>query len=126
MKINEFHHIGLKTADLDRSAAFYGALGAEETTRFKLPSGRSIAMLAFSPEYVIEVIEGKEGEAAPAAGWVHIALKTENCDEAFEAAVQAGAAVQTAPEDKMLGSTLARIAFVTGPDGETVEFFQEK
>jgi len=38
MKINEFHHIGLKTADLDRSAAFYGALGAEETTRFKLPS----------------------------------------------------------------------------------------
>lgn len=122
-----FHHIGLKTADIDKSLAFYAAIGGKELYHFTMPSGRTIYMISLGEKSVIEIIPGKEGEAAPAAGWVHIALDTDNCDAAFDAAVAAGAAVQSAPEDKQLGeSGIFRLAFVEGPDGEVIEFSQKK
>ena len=122
-----FHHIALKTADMEKSLSFYAAIGGEELYHFTMPSGRTIYMVSLGEKSVLEIIPGKEGEPAPAAGWIHIALDTDDCDSDFNAAVAAGAGVQSAPEDKQLGeSGLYRLAYVIGPDGEVIEFFQKK
>jgi hypothetical protein len=62
----------------------------------------------------------------PAAANVltHIALATTDTRGATERVRQAGYPIATEPKDVQLGPIAATIAFFTGPNGETIEFFQ--
>ncbi len=59
---------------------------------------------------------------------IHFALRTTNTDAATARAVAAGFKVTVPPKDVTIqGTPLTlpiRIAFVQGPDGEMIEFFQ--
>ena len=58
---------------------------------------------------------------------LHLAFRTPSCDASFARALAAGAAVVSEPKTVTIASdppTTVRIAFCTGPDGETIEFFQ--
>ena len=84
-------------------------------------------MVSLGEGSVIEIIPGREGAPTLNAGWAHLALCSDECDADFAVAVAAGAGVQSAPEDKQLGeSGMFRLAYVIGPDGEVIEFFQKK
>lgn len=129
MRYSGFHHIGLSVRDAQKSLAFYTeGLGGKEVFRFAMggdPS-RIIYLIEMGPGAVMEIIPNGTGEPESAAKWAHIALETSDARAAFESAVAAGAIVKSAPADMMLGTMAVVNAFVYGPEGETIEFFEVK
>lgn len=123
-----FHHIALKASDFEKSFAFYQALGMKCVARWSNASG-DVAMLDVGDGGRIELF-GDGSDEIPAIGkWEHFALGVEDVDAAFEKAVSIGAVPRTPPMSVKLNAQPApftiRIAFVKGPDGETIEFFRE-
>lgn len=122
-----FHHIGLKVRDFDASLKFYLALGGKEVFRFPMGnSGRFIALVEMAPGAVVEIIPSGFEEKEACARWAHIALAAPDCRKAYEKALAAGAVCASEPKDGMLGTMAVCNAFVLGPDGESIEFFQVK
>lgn len=124
---NGYHHIGLVVQDAEKSLQFYTeGLGGKVTFCFPLgDSGKTITLVDLGGGAVVEIIpRGQNGDEANAR-WAHIAVATDDARSAFSRAVDAGALVQSAPKDIHLGTLPVCTAFVTGPDGEVIEFFQE-
>ena len=128
MTFNGFHHIGLIVDDAARSLTFYTeGLGGKVTHSFPMgDSGKIIYLVDLGGNAVVEIIpRGLEGDQANAR-WAHIAVATDDVPAAYALALKAGAAPQSAPQDLVLGGMAVSNAFVVGPDGESVEFFQVK
>ena len=126
MKIDGYHHIGLIVEDEDKSLAFYEKLGAKKVFSFPMggADGKNIYLVDIGGHAVIEIVpRGNKGEESNAR-FAHIALNTDDTSALYELAVKAGAESRTEPRDVNLGTMKARIAFVLGPDKETLEFFQ--
>ena len=123
------HHIALATADFDRTLEFYtDGLGCQLARIWGEGSGRA-AMLDIGNGVLIEVFANGTPDPAQNEKWVHIAFKTSNPDQAYANAIKAGAASHMEPKDMTIQSDPpmdVRIAFVKGPSGEIIEFFQEK
>lgn len=128
MKFNGYHHIGLYTQDLTKSLAFYTeGLGGKITFSFPMGiTGKTIYLVDLGGNAVVEIIPKGNGEAESNAHWVHIAVATDDARAAYERAIKAGARTQSEPQDLVLGTMAVCNAFVTGPDGEVIEFFQVK
>ena len=91
------------------------------------------AMLDIGDGGCIEMFAGGKPReiVSDAAGWFfHLAIGTDDPDAAFRRAVEAGAKEKNAPYDACIGDVHGdvplHIAFVSGPDGEVIEFFQRK
>lgn len=128
MDVHGFHHIGLIVNDMDKSLDFYTkGLGGKIVHQFPMSGSEKIIYLVdLGENAVVELIpRGPQGEAANAR-WAHIALATRDARADFAQAIQAGAAVHVAPQDMMLGTMAICNAFVIGPDGEQIEFFEVK
>ena len=124
MKFNGFHHIGLAVKDVEKSHAFYTALGGVET--FNFPVGdKTFYLIDMGNNAVVELIpildENSPEQVEPR--WMHIALNTDDCQAAYDLALKLGAKEKSPPAEAMLGSMKIRNAFVFGPDNEDVEFF---
>lgn len=128
MKFNGYHHIGLIVKDAEKSLKFYTeGLGGEITFSFPMGStGKTIYLVDLGGNAIVEIIPRGSGEDEANAHWAHIALAADNARAAYELAVEAGAVSQSEPRDVLLGTTAVCNAFVTGPDGEVIEFFQVK
>jgi len=128
MRFNGYHHIGLIVEDAEKSLSFYTE-GLGGKLQFSFPmgdTGKMIHLVDLGGNAVVEIIpRGNEGPEA-SARWAHIAVATDDAREAYALALEAGALVRSAPNDVMLGTMAACIAFVTGPDGEVIEFFEVK
>jgi len=124
--VTGFHHIALYCKDVERSLALYRALGFADKKSWG--EGDSRAFMLETGGSCVELFAG--GKDVPDGKWVHLALKTPDCDAAYSAALAAGAAVKIEPKDVDIpahsGPYPVRIAFVTGPDGEIIELFQER
>ena len=120
-----YHHIGLITNDAAASYQFYTeGLGGKEVHQFPMGAGKTIYLVDLGGNAVVEIIpRGYEG-AESAARWAHIALATDDAKAAFDAAVAAGARVQSEPKQVKLGTMEVINAFVLGPDDEIIEMFQ--
>jgi catechol 2,3-dioxygenase-like lactoylglutathione lyase family enzyme len=128
MKFNGYHHIGLYAQDLEKSLKFYTeGLGGKITFSFPMGNtGRTIYLVDLGGNAVVEIIPKGNGEAESNAHWAHIAVATDDARAAYEKARKAGALNQSEPQDIVLGTMAVVNAFVTGPDGEVIEFFQVK
>ena len=77
----------------------------------------------------IEIFANGGNDYSPNGKWIHFALRVDDVDAAFNAALAAGATVMTPPKTVELQSrpylSTIRVAFVYGPDGEQIEFFRE-
>lgn len=114
-----FHHIGLYVKDSARSLKFYEeGFGGKVTMSFG-PDDHKIYMVELAPGAVVELIPHDTVEDANSP-WAHIALHTDNCKADFDRAVAAGAKVKSEPAEHDWMTN----AFVIGPDGESIEFFQ--
>lgn len=135
-----FHHVALAVSDFDASVKFYrDGLGLPIFRAWGAPGNRAV-MLAVgevptesgeshgrSDAGYIELFErpdhrGEEGRL------LHLALRVADCRAAHAAALEAGAREKVAPKDIEIPSNPVypvTISFVTGPDGEEIEFFQE-
>ena len=126
-----FHHIALKCKDFDKSIKFYESLGCVIKAAWSWDEGRSrAAMVDIGDGGCIELFSGginEKTEIPEMRGeWMHLAFACEDTDAAFNTAIAAGASERNAPYDTEIASVPpipVRIAFVSGPDGEVIEFF---
>lgn len=128
MRFNGYHHIGLIVDDVEKSLKFYTeGLGGKQTFSFPMGnSGKTIYLVDLGGNAVVELIpRGNEGPEANAR-WAHIAVATDDAPTAYALALEAGALSRSEPNDILLGTMPVCNAFVTGPDGEAIEFFQVK
>ena len=123
-----FHHIALKASDFDRSRAFYAALGMKETVSWG-KGEKTIALFDVGDGGKIEIFANGGDEYVANGKWIHFALKCDDVDAAYAAALSAGATPMTPPRTVELASRpylmTIRVGFVYGPDGEQIEFFRE-
>ena len=121
-----FHHIAIHCRDYDGSVAFYKALGFQNKLSWGEDSGRA-CMMSLGDGVCVELFANYKEEASHGK-WVHLALVAPDCRAAFQAAVAAGAKVQIEPKEVVIqghsGPYPVCLAFVYGPDGEIIEFFQ--
>jgi glyoxylase I family protein len=125
-----FHHVAIRAWDFDRSVAFYTeVLGFRHKIGWGEKPGRAVMLDTGDGNY-LEIFEGKTTEGhKPEGAILHFALRVDDCDAALERARAAGALVTMEAKDVSIpssptGPTPVRIAFIKGPDGETIEFFQ--
>lgn len=125
-----FHHIAFKAVDYDKTLGFYEeAFGFKRAYGWGSGDGRA-AMIDIGDGNYIEVFAGGKPLTDPNAGpLLHFAIRVDNVDAAFARAVKAGAEVQMEPKDVALQGDYVvnvRIAFVKGPGGEVIEFFENE
>ena len=121
------HHIAVASGDLDASLRFYReGLGLEEVTRAPLGE-RTLVFLRLGDSY-IELQSPVTASPVHNPPLMHLAVRTPDTDAAVARALAAGGTLQLEPRDLDLQTTqgprTVRIAFVAGPDGESIEFVQ--
>lgn len=124
-----FHHIALKVVDFDKSCRLYtDVLGMNIALSWGDAPERACMMDIGDGTY-IELFEGGTSDGSlQSEPMIHFALLTDECDNMYNAAIDAGCKNNMAPEDLVIsdpkGDLPIRISFVIGYDGELVEFFQ--
>jgi catechol 2,3-dioxygenase-like lactoylglutathione lyase family enzyme len=128
--ISGFHHVCVKTRDWDRTMAFYrDLLGCREKITWRAAPQRA-AMLDTGDGNYMEVFEDLAYEAAPQGAVFHFAFRTTCLDEAAARVRAAGYRITVEPKDATIATTNGagpvpiRLFFCEGPNGESVEFFQ--
>jgi lactoylglutathione lyase len=89
-------------------------------------TGKTIYLVDLGGNAVVEIIPKGLGAVESNAHWVHVAVAADDARAAYEKALKAGALMQSEPQDLLLGAMAVCNAFVLGPDGEVIEFFQVK
>jgi lactoylglutathione lyase len=118
-------HFGLRVADVDRSLAFYGALGYEVVGRVPDTAFGHLTMLRLpADEFVtIELVhDPARGEVAVTTGLSHFVIKVESMDATIAdlAAQGIDADVPSSPD----GSEDFRTTWIVDPDGNRIELVQ--
>ena len=128
MNIKGLHHIGLFVKDLEKSLQFYrDGLGGKVLCSFPVPNlEKLIYLVDLGNNAVIELIPRGTGAEESNPHWVHLALDTDDARAAYNHALKAGARSKAEPSDKKFGSMDFCNAFVLGPDGESIEFYEGK
>lgn len=123
-----FHHIGMAVSDFEKSMAFYTDLLGFGRSILCGEMGRRAIMLDCGGGNFIELFEGFERGAKPEGVWVHLAMQTDDCLGAVQRLRGAGVRIESGPTDCPLpfyeGASV-RIAFFRGPDGESIELYQQ-
>ena len=127
-RISGFHHISMRVKNLSATLRFYcDGLECEAKHRWGEGKKETVLIHVGGGSY-LEASEG-EADATHINGVLaHIALRTDDIDEAVERARAVGATVTREAGDIDLPADPVipvRVAFVEGPDGEVVEFFQD-
>ena len=137
-----FHHVALRATDFDRTVKFYTeGLGFKVHYEFAVPGridraafldagdGRYIEI--FGPESSVQS-EGRRRDAdeeRTEGALLHFCLRVADTEAAYAKALAAGAESRVAPRTGTLNQdplVEVRIAFVTGPEGEVIEFLQSE
>jgi lactoylglutathione lyase len=118
-------HFGLRVADLDRSLAFYTAVGYEVVGSVpETPLGQLIMLKLPGDEFVtIELVhDPTQGEANVSTGLSHFVIKVEAMDATISELAERGidADVPVSPD----GSDDFRTTWVIDPDGNRIELVQ--
>lgn len=113
--------------DIERSIRFYtDAFGFTVVRRWG--DAPRAAMLDMGDGSLLELFERPDAEQQDGR-LLHIALHANDVNAGYERALAAGAKEQVTPRDVDLPTEEpypVRIAFVVGPDGESVELFCER
>ncbi|MGI8776189.1 MAG: VOC family protein [Acidimicrobiales bacterium] len=118
-------HFGLRVADLDRSLAFYTAVGYEVVGSVaETPLGHLTMLKLPADEFVtIELVhDPDQGEVDVATGLSHFVIKVESMDATIRQLAAQGidADVPSSPD----GSDDFRTTWVVDPDGNRIELVQ--
>ncbi|GAA4923164.1 hypothetical protein GCM10023204_32510 [Actinomycetospora succinea] len=115
-------HFGLRVADLERSLAFYAALGYEVVGAVpETPLGHLVMLKLPDDEFVtVELVH--DPDTAPGAGPSHFVVHVEDMDAAT-ARLSARGVDAEAPGSPD-GSPDFRTTWVTDPDGHRIELVQ--
>ncbi len=123
-----FHHVAIWTGDWDRSLKFYvQGLGFIAKIEWGEAPSRAVMLDTGDGNY-LEIFERDQSkQTVGEANLLHLCLRCDDVAEAVEIARRAGAVVKTeafSPETFQKIGIQAKIAFILGPDGEIIEFFE--
>lgn len=120
-------HIALLCDHFDDTIAFYERLGAKRQPGWGGGKGR-IQLMEIAGGACLELFAWGDGTTPPSGRWVHVALDVKDVEAAYNAAIAAGAKPKNPPKvveiDSTMGKRTINCAFVTGPEGEELEFFR--
>ena len=121
-----FHHVSMRVRDIEASIRFYTeALGFVHKLTWGQGAKRTVLLDTGDGNY-FEISGGRTDEPNLNGHFLHIALRSTDCDAVIEKVRATGAEVTVEPKDVALSSdppTPVRIAFFKGPDGELIELF---
>ena len=125
-----FHHIAIRTGNWDKSIGFYcDELGFVEKISWGEAPTRAVMLDTGDGNY-LEIFErAEEPTLRGEPNLLHLCLRADDCEAAFQTAIAAGAEVKTEPTVPGAFSNMGlktKIAFVFGPDGEIIEFFESR
>ena len=127
------HHIGITTAHLDETLGLY-TRGLGFAVKHIWGRDKKVYMLETGDGTCVELFDGEPEPAAPAkprnGNWMHLALRTDDVQKSYQAALDAGAKPKLAPTyadilEARPEPVYMYFAYVTGFDGEEIEFIQE-
>lgn len=137
-----FHHVAIRAVDFDKSIRFYTeGLGFRVHFPFSIPGridravfldagdGRFIELFGQGSTVQAEGRRREPNEERTEGALLHFCLKVVDTDASYARAMAAGAASRIEPRSVRLGEdplVEARIAFVTGPNGEVIEFMRSE
>jgi len=137
-----FHHVAIRAVDFDATLRFYvDGLGFTARFAFSVPGridraafldcgdGRYIEVFGQGSQVQSQGRRRAPDEEPTEGALLHFCLSAADTDASFARAVAAGGVVRQEPVTRRLGEdplVEVRIAFVTGPNGEVIEFLQSK
>ena len=119
------HHVGITVADLDRSVAFYEALGFSRAAMFGPPDGSRTIVQMVKGDGMIELFAYADGVVTPhaadrpVAGLKHIGLRTSDV-RATLAELEALGLIGHGVPVSTAGAGIT-MAFICDPDGTSLE-----
>jgi len=130
--VDGFHHVCVKTRDWDATLAFYcNVLGCTPKLAWRSAPQRATMLDAGRGNYV-EVFEDLTYTGASNGAIFHVAFRTERLDDLVAKLRSAGVKITMEPKSVTLANTTAtgpvpiRVCFCEGPNGESVEFFENQ
>lgn len=137
-----FHHVAIRAVDFDESIRFYTeGLGFRVHFPFSVPGridraafldagdGRFVELFGSGSTVQAEGRRRRPDEERTEGALLHFCLKVADTDASYARAIAAGAESRVEPRTVRLGEeplAEVRIAFVTGPNGEVIEFMQSE
>ena len=137
---NCFHHVAIRAVDFDATIKFYTeGLGFRLHFPFTSPGridraafrdagdGRFIEVFGQASNVQSEGRRREPGEDRTEGALLHFCLRAADTDASYARALAAGATSRIEPVTRRLGEdplVEVRIAFITGPNGEVIEFLQ--
>lgn len=142
MSITGFHHVAIRAVDFDATIRFYTeGLGCSVRYRFSVPGridraafldigdGRFIEVFGSGSTVQSEGRRRRPDEEATEGALLHFCFRVADVDAAYTRALAAGAVSRIAPNKRQLGGeppAEVEIAFITGPNGEVIEFLKSE
>ena len=137
-----FHHVAIRAVDFDETIRFYTeGLGFRVHYRFSVPEridraafldagdGRFIEVFGDGSTVQAEGRRRFPNEEPTEGAVLHFCLRVADVEASHAKALAAGAKSRVAPRTAQLGTdplVEVRIAFVTGPNGEVIEFLRSE
>jgi len=120
-----FGHVAFKVANPERSVRWYAdAFGAKKIYHVEAQGERpELMFLEFTNGQCIELFPGgKNMLASPPdpIGYIHFCLVLDNLEQALEHLAK----MNIKPERKFIGRAKQHIAFVSDPDGNSIELME--
>ena len=137
-----FHHVAIRAIDFDETIRFYTeGLGFKVHLPFSIPGridraafldagdGRFVEVFGQGSTVQGEGRRRRADEDRTEGALLHFCLRVADTDAAYARAIAAGAASRVEPVSRRLSEdplVEVRIAFITGPNGEVIEFMQSE
>lgn len=122
--MSELVHTCYRVGEIDRSIAFYEALGFEELSRFQLPDGATNVYLGLPGDGArLELTKNPGVDSYEVGtGYGHIAITADDLDGALGALEAQGITPERPPYTVKEGGS--RLCFVRDPDGYRIEVIE--
>jgi catechol 2,3-dioxygenase-like lactoylglutathione lyase family enzyme len=141
-QVTGFHHVAIRAADFDATIRFYTeGLGCSVHYRFAVPGridraafldagdGRYIEVFGSGSTVQAEGRRRRPDEEPTEGALLHFCFRVTDVEASYARALAAGAISRVAPSKRQLGGdppAEVHIAFVTGPNGEVIEFLKSE
>jgi lactoylglutathione lyase len=127
MSINglRFGHVAFKVANVERSVRWYGdAFGARKIYHAEAQGDRpELMFLEFNKGQFVELFSGGKNmlpSPPDPIGYLHFCVLVDDLEQALEHLAK----MNVKPERKFIGRAQQRIAFISDPDGNSIEVME--